>query len=410
VKQAIRRHRWELAAGAILAIVTVLWYRPYLFTEKVGFLDWPKELFYYSALRHSLRGHGLPPWGLPPVPQEIAFFPSISARHYAGSPETLFFSPFLPLALLSTPVFFKLYLGGSLAIALGGTLFLSSSLKWSPLTGGVLYCLLFLNPWLIQHLVIGYSPWVTVAWIPLALALLVRGHPFWAGAVLSLIVWAGGLLVFTWTMLGLLFVLLAYLARRRPRKALHVLYAIVAALVVAGPRLILIYVDNTKLTHRTPQKSYSSLSDIWGLLTNTSQNPYDFPKTYDIFGVNLYDGSLITGTYFWVLLAVLVGIAVWQGMDRWFVVACLAGMAAFTFLGWNGVWPWLANLLSPLDVEDYPWQLLPVGLVFAIVLLAASVEWLSRRNRFAGMIVVASVFPVLVTFYDRTHFFIHKAI
>jgi hypothetical protein len=183
------------------------------------------------------------------------------------------------------------------------------------------------------------------------------------------------------------------------------------ALLGALPRLVLIVVDNHSLTGRIPEKSYASIGDIWNLLTNTSQNPYDLPKAYDTFGVNLYDGSLVTGTYFWILVVAVSVVSLRFGVDRRFVALSSLGAGIFTFLGWNGVWPRLVRIASFLSVVLYPWEFLAVALVFVIVLLCYCVNHLVRRFPIpANVLLTAACVPALVTFYFRTHYFVHVAL
>jgi len=384
--------RW-LILGGVLGAVTALWYWQYFTRSELGVMDWTKETFYFGALRDSLR-HGHPPLRIART-EEVMRWPAIAATDsYLANPETMFLSPFLPLAVLPVEWFFRLYMAGSLVVAVIGSVSLTKALRWTPAAGGVLYALVFLNPWLVQHVVIGYTPWVTVTWLPLVAALVVRGRPVWAGVVWSLVVWAGGMHVFVWAMMAAVVVVAVLVVRRLPWWTLAT--ATGCAVGFAAPRLVLIVAASGELADRVPSSSYSSVADLWGVLTDTASDPYAIPAAYDTFGVNLYDGLFYTGWWFWVVSA---GAAVWLGRRSWPYVLAAVG---FAVLGYGTVWKSLGGVFPFLGVQVYPWRFLCIGYVFAAIIVALGAERAVRRGE--GWLLLVLV-PVMWGFYWRTQFF-----
>src|SRR5579872_3512981 len=166
-----RRYGWGGLIYASAAIVlTIALDGRFLFTTGIGgpVNDWTKDLYYLSYLRYGFS-HGTVPVSFLVVPQNVAGYPvpahSIS---YWSNPEVATLSPsYLLLLVMSLGVFLKVNVALHLAIGAAGVWVLGSRLALRLTWRIALYVLLMLNPWLLEHLALGYSPDVTVCYVPL---------------------------------------------------------------------------------------------------------------------------------------------------------------------------------------------------------------------------------------------------
>jgi len=208
--QANQRARTRLnsfwVAGHAYLILTAVLYIVWAFSDRVGGLDWQKEWAYFSAIKTSLlSGHLIPIMWSPPA--QVAWYPAIvHSSSFVGNPETMLFSPFtLLLILLPVSTYVKVLALAHLGLGIAGTLLLARRLAWTPVQTRTFSALFFLSPIIIQHVAVGYTPWLTLFFVPwlfyaLADAQLVRGSVL-MGAVLALMLLEGGVHVCLWSLL-----------------------------------------------------------------------------------------------------------------------------------------------------------------------------------------------------------------
>ena len=180
-----------LLAGLIFVIFSL--------SEGLGILDWDKEVAYLEYIHQSFRSFDAAPLIRWNTPREFIHYPAIShTGSFVGNPETLLFSPFIPLLLFLSPVgFVKVFVFLHFLIGLAGVIGLGRRLKWQPLQVRVFACLILCSPIVIQHLAIGYTPWINLFFFPWLTFFLLGGR--WpvrvvgVGFVLSLILLQGGI-------------------------------------------------------------------------------------------------------------------------------------------------------------------------------------------------------------------------
>ncbi|KHK00400.1 hypothetical protein [Desulfovibrio sp. TomC] len=392
-------------------------YGEFLFSDRVGILDWSKDLFYFAFLHDALTRFSQLPASFLVIPQQIDWFSTLQDLSYWSNPEVISLSPLLPLAVvLPFMAFVKTYFGLHLLAAAWGVRFLARRLGWD--TGqAVLLLVLFLgNPWLVQHLAIGYSPQISLCLAP-ALAACLVGRPWrsrdLAGACLlgAAVFYQGALHLFVWICLaaGCYAVLLA-LFTRRPAALARVGAFFAGVLVLVAPKVHAVSAVYGGW-QRIPGYGYQSLADVWGLLADADFPMFQFPETYSHYRVAFYDGSILMGPAFAVLVLWLAGelvVALCRhgrpaGNRFGPQLAALVSAAVFLLLGWGTIWRSLCEIVPPLASEIYPFRFLFIALNFLFFFLAARLgPWPTARPeqwRTFGVYALAGL--TCLTFYDR---------
>jgi len=401
---------------ACLALVC-LFDGPWLFSSRVGVMDWPKELFYFHYLLASLTQFGELPATFFTIPDHLTHFSTLQDLSYWSNPEVISFSPFLPLAWLLPPMgFIKAYFGLHFVLGIAGTGLLARRLGLSPHQGALLFALLAMNPWLTQHLAIGYSPAINTLLLPgvaalllggpgrpleLALAALGNAMAFYQGA-LHLFVWFNAAALLTAALAGTHHRSLAPLARVAWFQALT--FALIFPKYWAVRQ---VYDDFV----RYPGTGYASWADLWGLLTDAESPLFDFPATLSRHGVAFYDASLCVGAWFMGLagLAALTALAGrGRGLPGTFPLwVPAAACAVCVWAGWGDHWFRLTNLITPLRSEIYPFRWLYPAYLLAAVFVLCSLARLSARLRppWEGVLLWALFLPTLFWFHERNDYF-----
>lgn len=412
INTLLSENKKEIAYFFLFFAIALFWFFPYSLRENLGIFDWAKETFYFQTLHDSLvSGNGIPIF-FADIPESVSWYPALEASNsYVGNPETLFLSPFLLAALLPVSSFFIIYSLLHLAVGILGTVLIGKKLHLSSPALFLLFCGLILSPWVIQHVIIGFTPWVTVYWLPLAVGLYLSRKPIWAGVVLSITVWEGGFHVYVWELMGIVFVLASLIIFKNWSYVKSVSLALVTSLILISPRLILMLNQNQELSDRTPRASYNSPGDLWGLLTDNRTNPYDLPAAYNIYGTDFYDGSSYVGVYALIAFtaAVLLG---WNFINKKIALTLTVGIVFFTLLGWDGIWLFFVNLISPLSAEIYPYRFFEIAKIFALMLFVFSLEGLQKRFpiRQTGLFLLIGLVPIAASFYERVQFFIQAGL
>lgn len=402
-----------LSALCCLALV-VLFNGVYLFSDKVGILDWPKELFYFHVLRTSITEYGQLPLSLFALPDVIAHGSTLQNLSYWANPEVVSISPFLPLALvLETVPFIKAYFIGHFLIGVAGTLLLAKRLGFDPFLAIILFALLFLNPWLTQHLAIGNTQVINCLLLPLLAALLMARSNLPMQLALAALVNAsiflqGGLHMFVWfNLAALVCSLLFSLHARAPKPLARVLWMQILTLPLIFAKVHAVsdvYADFV----RSPGQGYASLEALFGLLTDATSPLFDFPAAYARYGVTFYDASLLVGWWFLLLtgLAFIGWLRPWRndsspGFPGGVPLLCAM---FFLFLGWRGVWDTFTKVVPVLSSAVYPSQFLWVAYLFAAVFMLGGLRRLSLLvpNGFLRNLALAALLlPTLFLFYER---------
>ncbi len=407
------------AVASTVALI-LLWYRNFLFTPRIGIGDWQKDSFYLNYLESSLKEFSEIPLSFLRFPPDLLRYPIPGATaSYWANPEVITFSPLLILLLFMESVtFYKVSFVLYLSIGAYGCYRLGRRLQLPAVGGTLLFVTIILNPWLLQHIAMGYTPWMSFCLLPLLTELLAdrrlgSGKLAAAAALNGLLVYGGALHLFVWYNGAAVIFLLVYSLRKRDWQILarFYLYLLLSGLLILPKAIAALSVLHE--LRRQPQGSYGSVADLWGLFTDKTSPLYDVPTSYSIHGVALYDGSVYTGSWFVILLGVCVILAGW----RWRkhrpeplpLLETIITATLFLILGFNGIWPMLAKAVPLLDSEVYPWRFLFVTLFLACTLVTCVVfstcrSLLSRETR-ALLLSVVLLLPVAVSFQERNAYF-----
>jgi hypothetical protein len=410
----------EAAALGIAVALVCLWNLPFLISARVGIFDWTKDAYYYAFLKACLCERATLPSSFLFPPEVVGLAPTLrQSLSYWANPEVMTFSPLLPLlCVMPWVAFVKLQLAVHLGLGAFGTWLLCRRLGLASAPGGLLFALCFLHPWLMQHLAIGYLPWMTACLAPWIVAELLA-HPFGvrplfvSSAVCALILYEGGLHIFLWLWGAVaLFAGFALLETRSLRSLRVPLLFFTATALLCLPKFVAIHAAYADLV-RVPNLSYASATDLWGLLTDTTSPVFRLPSAYNLYGTNFYDASLSVGIpYLALLLASVIslGARVWRSAEvPAFSLRLLAGAVVFLLLGWGGVWARLASVVPVLGVERSPWRFLALSFALLNVLVAFEVAHVWRRGRLLRTGIVLMMVAVLSGFHGRQQLFLRVA-
>ena len=300
-----REHGYSLLAfGAILI---------FLFYPNVGIYDWEKEVLYCEFIKQSILDYKVFPmflWNN----GHLAGYPAVDqSAFFVSNPETLLFSPFIPLLLIMPPaVFLKLLVLIHFLVGWTGIQALSKTCGWQVRQTRIFSALFLFSPIIIQHIAIGYLPWINLFFFPWLFYFLLHDNVFkkWLGSgiVLALMMLQGGLHVFVWSGIFIAFFSLFQTILRKDLKSLLlILISGLSACLLALPRVF----PSFQSFGTFEQKFFSGYSPHaflkWALIP-----PFFIPPTMDdiefliegyINGVPYWDGSLFWG---FLLICVIV--------------------------------------------------------------------------------------------------------
>lgn len=400
----------------IVAVALILFtYAPFLYNGDLKIFDWLKESYFYFFLKQSLIEYKLLPNSFILAPPIIAWYPTLTTTaSFIGNPEILFFSPtLLLLPFFSVSVFFKLHFVIHGLIGAWGIYKLGEHFKFDKLSTTILFCLIVLNPWMMQHVAIGFSPFVTFSLFPYIIYSLISeyrlGKIIISSLLTGLIVYEGGLHLFNWLSMAVISGIFIHLLIFRNFRALYkigIYYLLSLILII--PRL-LIYFFSFKGYAPDINPSYNSIRDLIGILTDLDTTLlYKLPEAYSVYGTALYDGSLAMGKYFLfiflfsLLLSVYLFIKHKNRLQIKTIVFSYIIIALFTIIGWNGVWNYLAEKINVLTSEKYPFRFLFIAVVMFLFLFIYQINCLKGKKKF---LILALILPLLFNMYNRNIFF-----
>jgi hypothetical protein len=286
-----------LVAGLVLLV--------FLLDSRIGMYDWGKEIAYFNVIKTSLaQYHSLPLfwWN----PQGLAGYPAVSvSSFFLANPETFAFSPFVLLLFWLDAIFFMKFLVCLFCgISILGILCLGKKLHWRADQQRIFAALFLFSPIIIQHLAIGYFPWLNLYLFPWLLLFLLEENPIRAAlgvaAVLALTLLQGGLHPFVWFVIfSGFFFLIRFL--KKPSPGTIILFA---AILVIAVLLSLVRITTSMQTFADfQQKFFNGYSPggfiRWGL-TPPVFTPADmddiepYIESYDN-GVPYWDGAIYWG-------------------------------------------------------------------------------------------------------------------
>lgn len=407
-----------------LLILSYFWnFQFFAASGSYGIFDWRKDIFLLEFHFRAIKEHGEIPLGYFFIPEQISSYPTLQfTGSVIANPEVL------KLSLASVLVFFfhdavdwfRLvvflhFIPGALGILL---LARRSNFSWSGVF--ILFALTLLNPWLLQHLAIGFLPWVNLGWMILAIGVyahnpLSPSSLILSGAAAAMILWQGGLHLFVWLQFGLLAFLSLYQIFAPGRQSLflafHYPLHLGTAILLSFPFLwggASVFGGYAVI----PQAGLRSLMDLYQLLTDVSSPLYDLPAAYTRHNTNFYDGSLVMGKWFVVILvgAAITEAVLWiRGKERNPVRgAALACSLVFVVLAFGTIWRELAGFFPLLSSEKYPWRFLFIALLFCVYFLVSLAEYLSREYlpaRYRLIVLILLFLPIVYATYQRNQLY-----
>ena len=300
-----REHGYSLLAFTAILI--------FLFYPNVGIYDWEKEVLYCEFIKQSILDYKVFPMFLWNT-GHLAGYPAVDqSALFVSNPETLLFSPFIPLLLIIPPtVFLKLLVLIHFLIGWTGIQALSRTCGWQARQTRIFSALFLFSPIIIQHIAIGYLPWINLFFFPWLFYFLLHDNVLkkWLGSgiVLALMMLQGGVHVFVWSGFFVdFFSFFQTILRKDLKSLLLILISGISACLLALPRVF----PSFQSFGTFEQKFFSGYS-LHAFLKWALIPPFFTPSTMDdieffiegyIDGVPYWDGSLFWG---FLLICVIV--------------------------------------------------------------------------------------------------------
>lgn len=270
----------------------------------VGIYDTEKELAYIEQISRTWRTGELH-WS---PPSSLLRFPAIRySDSFIGNPETWLMSPLSPLALVLSPArFIKLVSFVMFAVGVLGAVKMRDRFDWDDHQFTVFTVAFFASPIVVQHLAIGYLPWLNLFLFPwlmyFAASERTRTHAIGVGAVIGLTVMQGGIHP------GLWFAFLYALYMLWQSRFATLLSTAAVSLVVAAPRIAA-----TAMTYGEFSQAFQSGYGLgpfffWAIIPPvfiSEATRYVFLQA--VWSVPAWDGGI-----YWGPVLVLVGILLWR--------------------------------------------------------------------------------------------------
>lgn len=341
--------------------------------------DWNKEVLYCDFIKQSILDYKVFPmfmWNS----GFLAGYPAVDqSAFFAGNPETFLFSPFLPLlSILPPAVFLKLLVLIHFLIGWAGIQALGKTSSWNMRQTRIYSALFMFSPIIIQHISIGYLPWINLFFLPWLLNFLLNKNLFkkWLGCsiVLALMLLQGGLHVFVWLVFFIAFFSIFQTIFRKNGKSLLLTVASgITACLLALPRIV----TSFQAFGAFEQKFFSgySLQSFlkWGLIppffTPTTMDDIEYFIEEYIKGVPFWDGSLFWGFLLVCVIALpfVIGYSYKKGdkfRERELDVLALAVSSALILLiSFDGLYETGISFISTLihlpalkGMEKYPFR------------------------------------------------------
>ena len=401
---------WE--SGYLYLALSLVLLLIYAASPSVGILDWKKEIAYFTFIRQSLVDFHSLPWFWWNKPAFISAYPAAAhSSSFIANPESMLLSPFTPLLLVMPVVpYIKLLSLIHGLIGLAGSLALRVRLKWLPIQFRVYLLLFLLSPLILQHLAIGYTPWLNLYLFPwfvyFLLDRLAIRRVLGIASVMGFALLQGGTHVALWFALTLLIYALARAFLDRTPRHLAELGAI--GLLTAWLSWIRLFATLPVYAafHQAFGAGYTPLSFLFwssypplllpaltGLLTSTLWS-----------GIPAWDAGVFWGGSIVLALVLLVNFSSYQRVREAqgrntagtrAPAALLISALALLCLSFDGILAGLVRMLSnvsPVDLieaaEKYPFRLAVPALLVLSLLVAeyaaeifASLLALERRSR-----------------------------
>lgn len=429
--ESYSKYRWAVYFSIALVLV-LIWYGPYLISKKVGIFDTSKDMFFFAYVGQSLKTFNYPFFFVAP-PWSVAHYPTLVKSHAVfANPEVYSLSPdmiFMPF--LSTVRFVKVHFALHFFVGIFGVYLLSKRLRLRLEFSLGLLLLVILNPWYLQHLAIGYYPWINAALFPLIAALLIpnakRKYDVCFAALLnSLILYQGGFHLFFWFNGTALIVSIVSCFKYISVRPLVRVFGFYCVTFFAALPKLLFGASAYGGEARPIFGSWDTLEGLWAVFTDCLTDPYKV--SHAINNIPWYDGSLYMGIFFIVL--VLVSIVLASVKQRWKVAIdeMLIPGIILIIISWESGW---SNIVSFFDsateavlgrpiyilhAERYPYRFLfPCLLLMSVFAMVQLSSFVSHIKKSISRVSVSCALCILLSLvardlWARNHYFSQVAL
>lgn len=285
---------------SIAAAFFALFCRP----DRVGVYDWSKEVFFFQYIKLSFTGFGSLPFFWWERSDLLGYPTIIETAYFISNPESFIFSPFsLLLPFLNAVVAIKLMFIVHFGIGVWGAFKLKKALNWSDAQFRIFAGLFFLSPIILQHLAVGYFPWMNLFFFPWFFYLIaqsnMRVRVLGLAVIFGLTTLQGGTHPLVWfVFLYGLYTLFAALHRRSLRMPAELLLAGMGTALLSLVRLSLTFQVFSDFQHGVTNGYNLSQFLKWGLIpTHFPEYTPHYAEEF-INGIGFWDG----GTYWGISL------------------------------------------------------------------------------------------------------------
>jgi len=404
---------WE--KGYLYLALSMLLFLLYALNGRVGVNDWRKEVAYFQYIKASFTSFHSFPWFWWNKPQTLASYPLVFyTSNFVSNPETMLFSPFAPLLFLMDVLPYVKFLAIiHCSIGIAGTLALGRRLKWDCQQFRIYAVLFLLSPIVIQHLSIGYTPWLNLFFFPWLAYFISDEKPsssiLGTSMILGLVLLQGGTHIFIWyaMLTSLYFVLKMYIERKWDFRLLGIFSL--------TPLLSLARIYSTAQAyagfHQRLQAGYNPINfTFWALIPPVLIPPFDglfLGKMW--MGVPSWDGGVFWGLAIILLFVLAMNYRRYSNVGdinpghRSIYLSLFLASSVLLILSFFSIFDCIIRAAKAIThipfiegAEKYPFRLaIPAFLGFSVVIAAYSKGLSQSFNEFWRRLASSSIIPRL---------------
>ena len=402
---------------AIYISLVLIWYKDFLFNNKIGIFDWSQLVYWHTFLKQSIVQFKEYPFSFLSLPPSVGKEPMEITLSFLANPQMPLFSPFMILVpMLETISYLKVYFALHFLVGIIGIFLLARHFNFNVLSKAYFFLLTILNPWIMQHLAIGYVMYISVCYVPLAVWFLLRSdrRPVYivcAALMSGLIHYQGAVQVFNRLNLGIfIFIILYALISRKAEVLARAFLYYIGVFLLVFPKIFIV-LQCFKGYNVPLVGSYSSWHDIFGLLTDLQAPLYNLPEAYNTYGTCIYDASVALGYWFIALLiiaAIFFIVRLFRERLNINPIPCALIFSSlfFIFLGWNGVWAKVASIVPFLSCERYPFRFLIISVIFLVFFVCYELNKIPRKVKKKIIVILLLILLGLgKDVYNRVQYF-----
>ena len=304
--------------GQLYILIAAFVWVAYALSRNVGIYDWHKELAYFEYIKDSLFGFQVWPFFWWHKLPELSRYPAVTyTSNFISNPETMLFSPLIVfLRFMDVINYIKFVSFVHYLIGLGGVIALRRRLQWNHTQFRIYLVLFFFSPIIVQHLAIGYTPWLNLFFFPWVIYCLIEQKTLLGAlglaAVLAMILLQGGTHVFWWfALFAALFSFFLATIRRKWSPLIKLGLALAGVMLLAFVRLYASTQAYAGFQQDFVNGYHFANFFMWALLPAIFLPPvHTFFIRYNWDGVPSWDGGV-----FWGLALIMIMILLFKYRD-----------------------------------------------------------------------------------------------